>query len=89
MSNPLHPWFRRGRIGAGYGAIPTCWQGWAVLAVWTTFVVGLLVWFLDEAADGTRLAIFAAGAFGASIVALLVCFAKTPGRWRWGEGDPL
>ena len=78
-------WFRPKRYG--YGATPTTWQGWAVIAAFVLVMV----------TTTSRLAVTGAAspwfwiAVVVDVVALgalvIVCRNKTDGEWRWRWGD--
>jgi hypothetical protein len=81
MSPDRRYWFPAKRYGWGWGP-PTCWQGWAVIAVFVALlIVGALV-FLPAGGLESYLA------YVTVLCGLLVavCWLKgEPPRWRWGE----
>ena len=74
-------WFPAKRYGWGWG-IPSCWQGWMVLAVFAgLFLAGFLL-FPPSRDIGLYLAYVAI--LTGSLVA--ICWIKgEPPRWRWGD----
>ncbi len=82
MTNTKQYWFPAKRYGWGWG-MPSCWQGWCVLAA---YVVGiaLLAFLYPPASDDSQ--VFFAGLIGLSVVLVAVCWFKgEPPRWRWGD----
>ena len=81
MSEPTQYWFPAKSYGWGWG-IPSTWQGWVVLGVFSALIFGASVLFPPHTAPL---------AFGASVIVLGtalvgVCYAKgEPPRWRWGS----
>ncbi len=84
MNEPARKyWFPAKRYGWGWG-LPTTWQGWVVMIVWT-LVVAAVTPLLRPSEHPARLALFV-GVMVAVLVA--ICYAKgEPPRWRWGEKD--
>jgi len=73
-------WFPAKRYGWGWG-VPTCWQGWAVIAVYAVLLVTAVV----SIHPAQKPFLFAAAVFGLSLVLVAVCWVKgEPPRWRWG-----
>jgi hypothetical protein len=75
-------WFRQKRYG--YGATPTSWQGWLLIAVSIAVVIAGL--FLDRANPdkawlNTLLIFVVLAPF------VVVGWLKTEGGWRWRWGD--
>ena len=76
-------WFPAKRYGWGWG-LPTSWQGWIVMIVWTLVVVAVAP-FLRPNEHPVR--------FGLCMVVMVavlvaICYAKgEPPRWRWGDED--
>jgi hypothetical protein len=74
-------WFRAKRYGWGWG-IPTCWQGWAVLLVYSALVGAAVLGFPPRREPF----IFALLVTVLSLLLVAVCWLKEePPRWRWGE----
>ncbi|WP_198085347.1 hypothetical protein [Variovorax sp. E3] len=79
MQKPPY-WFPAKRYGWGWG-VPTCWQGWMVIAVYAV-LVAMAVVFIRPARDPL---LFVAAVSGLSIALVAVCWLKgEPPRWRWG-----
>ena len=79
-------WFSAKTYGYGWG-LPTCWQGWSILATYILLIVGSALIFVN---NGIRLLWWLAGVFIQTAALILVCRWKgPPPRWRWGDDDPL
>ena len=76
-------WFAPKRYGYGAG-LPIAWQGWALLGVYLTLVVGA-AFLLGEDEPLAVLAVIAP----ATVCLIVISASTTRGgwRWRWGEGD--
>jgi hypothetical protein len=71
----------------GYGATPTTWEGWLVVAI---YVAALLACVLAVAVRGKTPGSFAvAGVVVAVVTAAMVWISaiKTDGPWRWHWGN--
>lgn len=75
-------WFKPRRYG--YGATPTSWQGWAVVAAFVLVLLGTAKVLITDAHPHPGLFIVAVLAEVAGLI--LVCRAKTDGAWRWRWG---
>jgi hypothetical protein len=78
-------WFRPKAYG--YGATPTTWQGWAVVAASVIVIVAAALLILNYGGHsrGAYVAFFAVEAV--VLAALwIVCRRKTDGEWRWRWG---
>lgn len=74
-------WFPAKRYGWGWG-MPTCWQGWAVIAVYLVLLVGAIVAIRPE----RQPVHFVLAVMGLSAALVAVCWLKgEPPRWRWGD----
>jgi len=72
-------WFKPKRFG--YGAEPTTWEGWALIAVFVIFVIGLSMFLVPERMNDFY------WAMGISMLVLvLITKAKTDGEWKWNWG---
>ncbi len=81
MPNEHKYWFPAKRYGWGWG-IPTCWQGWAVLAAYFA-LIGLAALFSRPDREPFSFALLVTVA---SLVLVAVCWFKgEPPRWRWGK----
>jgi hypothetical protein len=74
-------WFPAKRYGWGWG-VPTCWQGWAVLAVYLAAVMASST----LAVAGHTLLFYAALSVSTAGLLALCRYKGEPPRWRWG-GD--
>jgi len=85
-TDPISPafpryWFSAKRDGWGWG-IPTCWQGWVVLAVFVALLVAGVVMF----PPAKRQLAFLVWTICCSAALVAVCWLKgEPPRWRWGD----
>ena len=75
-------WFRPKTYG--YGATPTTWEGWAVVAASVILIVAAALLILPYRAQSpAALIVF----FAVEAVVLaglwIVCRRKTEGEWRW------
>jgi hypothetical protein len=80
-------WFKQKRYG--YGAMPTTWQGWALVLGTVALFAGAMVLFLQSGrAPGALAGLLA---FEAVVIAVLciVGYRKTEGGWRWRWGGPV
>lgn len=76
-------WFPAKRYGWGWG-LPTCWQGWVVLAGF----VGLLVAGTFIFPPRLGLASYYAYVVVLIMIPIGVCWVTgEPPRWRWGRDD--
>jgi hypothetical protein len=74
-------WFPAKRYGWGWG-VPTCWQGWAVLALYFVLLAGVIFTVRPEREPFH----FVLAVTGLSAALVAVCWLKgEPPRWRWGE----
>lgn len=77
-------WFHARRYGWGWG-LPSAWQGWVVLAVYLTLLIGGIPFLLTP----ERITIYVAYAGGLSVALTVVCWLTgEPPRWRWGKRGP-
>ncbi len=74
-------WFPAKRYGWGWG-VPNCWQGWAVLALFT-LILGVTIAFVDPATEMLLYLLLIL----ANVAWLIgVCWWKgEPPEWRWGD----
>ena len=78
-------WFRPKRYG--YGATPTTWQGWAVIAAFVLIVVTSTARLAVSGADSRWFWIAAAIDAVALVAFVALVRRKTDGEWRWRWGD--
>ena len=73
-------WFAAKRYGWGWG-LPTCWQGWAVVAG----DVALVAACAGRWPPRHEPVLFGASLLVCNVLLVLVCWAKgEPAAWRWG-----
>lgn len=77
-------WFRPRKYG--YGASPTTWEGWAIVAAYIV-VLGLLSWWAQGGMNTERLPVFLTIAAALTIGLIWICRKKTDGEWRMRWGD--
>lgn len=73
----------------GYGAYPTSWKGWALIAVFGVLQMLLAIGLLvppalgGQAVDLTRISAFLLGTAVLTALFLWLTKRKTEGEWRW------
>lgn len=73
----------------GYGAYPTSWKGWALIAVFgfaqLVLAFGLLLPAdaMGQVLDLTKVAAFMLGTAAITSVFIWICKLKTDGEWKW------
>lgn len=72
-------WFRPKSFG--YGATPTTWEGWLVVAGFVIYLVGIS-WLIKEYSVDFFILLIA-GIIGIFCISK----AKTEGEWKWSWGD--
>jgi hypothetical protein len=73
-------WFPAKKYGWGWG-LPTCWQGWVVMAVWLVALTA----GIPLALHGHHFFFIAYTILLAAIL-ILICWLKgEKPRWRWGK----
>lgn len=75
-------WFPAKRYGWGWG-LPTCWQGWAVLAAYIASLIPCVLFLREH-----HHALYVGSIVGLSGLLTAICWMKgeKPG-WRWGGRD--
>ena len=77
----------------GYGAVPTDWRGWALIAAFGIVDIIATVWLIVIPATQStgpsvaQIAIWLAIIAAAILALLAVTKAKTDGQWRWRWGS--
>ena len=81
--NPKY-WFPVKRYGWGWG-LPSAWQGWAVLIVYLTLVLGGVPLVLVS----SGISVYAIYVLVLTVALIAICWltGERP-RWRWGGRDP-
>jgi hypothetical protein len=82
MSNRY--WFRPKRFG--YGATPSTWEGWAVVAVYVVVLVGCVLAINSHKESLTSFVTAIATMVVATVVLFVVGVQKTDGAWGWNAG---
>ena len=81
-------WFKPKRYG--FGAAPSTWEGWALLATYIAamLALGAIFGVSVESQAPKPLAFIAVGAT-LTVVFVFLCWRKTEGgwHWRWGKDD--
>ena len=81
MTNEPKYWFPAKRYGWGWG-LPSVWQGWVVLAVFTVLVLAGAFMLLPMYGSF----VFVAYAALLCVGLVAICWAKgEPPSWRWGN----
>ena len=75
-------WFKPRRYG--YGATPTTWQGWAVVAAYIGAAWGTKAALITP--EHPRIALFLVAVAAETALLIIVCRRKTEGAWRWRWG---
>ena len=75
-------WFKPRRYG--YGATPTAWQGWAVVAVYVAALWGTAATLITS--GHPRVALFLLAVLAETALLIVLCRRKTDGAWRWRWG---
>jgi hypothetical protein len=81
MATSKQTWFPAKKYGWGWG-IPTTWQGWCVLFIFSVVLIAGGFLFPPQTAPAAFYTLV-----GLDVVALLVaCYLKgEPPRWHWGD----
>jgi uncharacterized membrane protein AbrB (regulator of aidB expression) len=77
-------WFKPKTLG--YGATPTTWEGWAVVAVYSLVVLGCVVAMTVRKDSFSTFVSSIAMIVVATVVLVVVSVQKTDGTWRWNAG---
>jgi hypothetical protein len=77
-------WFKPKTFG--YGATPSTWEGWAVVAVYCAIVLACVIAMLVRR-ESFSIYVSSLVTIGiATIVLIVVSVQKTDGAWRWNAG---
>ncbi len=82
MSNEF--WFKPKTFG--YGATPTAWEGWTVVAVYSLVVLGCVVAMTLRKESFSTFMSSMATLVVATVVMIVVSVQKTDGAWGWNAG---
>jgi hypothetical protein len=77
-------WFKPKTFG--YGATPTTWEGWAVVAVYGVVILACVVAMLVRKESFSTFASSMAVIAVATIALIAVSLQKTDGAWGWNAG---
>jgi hypothetical protein len=77
-------WFKPKRFG--YGATPSTWEGWAILAAYVVVLVGCIVGITVRSESLAPHAASIATIVVATVVLIAVGVQKTDGAWGWNAG---
>ena len=71
----------------GYGATPTTWEGWAVVAVFLVVVAVMSFMLLGRERTFAHWAAWGAVLLFATLSLTMISWAKTDGSWHWRWGS--
>jgi hypothetical protein len=77
-------WFKPKTFG--YGATPTTWEGWAVVAVYSLVILACVVAMLVRKESFSTFAASMAVIAVATVALIAVSLQKTDGAWGWNAG---
>jgi hypothetical protein len=77
-------WFKPKRIG--YGAYPTTWEGWLVIAAYTLVLAVFVPFIVTHRSSLSFLVAPIAMIVAATIALFVVCKTKTDGPLGWNAG---
>jgi hypothetical protein len=80
-TSPQKIWFPAKTYGWGWGP-PVCWQGWVVVGVYLTLMLGG-AWSVRTSARAPWFALYAIG-LSAGLIAACWLRGERP-HWRWGK----
>ena len=75
-------WFKPRRYG--FGATPSTWQGWLVIAVFVVAMVGTSAALMGP--PQPRVGLFILAVLAETLALVEFCRRKTDGDWRWRWG---
>lgn len=76
------PWFRAKSHGIGAG-LPTCWQGWALIASYLGVLAGV---GLSYSSGGVSSTVAYLLLFAVTAIFLSIVHKRTEGGWKWRWG---
>jgi hypothetical protein len=77
-------WFKPKRFG--YGATPSSWEGWAVVAAYALLIwASVTVMAMHQGSDSIFVAMIAV-MLAATVALFAICKKKTDGSWGWNAG---
>ncbi len=77
-------WFKPKRYG--YGAMPTTWQGWALIIGIVAAMVAVSLYLRLTEPNDWSLALVVAFDVAALITLAIVAWRRTDGEWHWRWG---
>jgi hypothetical protein len=77
-------WFKPKTYGDG--AVPTTWEGWAVIAVYVLVLVGCILAVTSHKESLATSVLSIATMVVATVVLFFVGVQKTDGAWGWNAG---
>jgi hypothetical protein len=77
-------WFKPKTLG--YGAVPTTWEGWAVVAAYGAVIVACVVVMIVRKESFSAFVSSMATIVVATAVMIVVSVQKTDGAWGWNAG---
>jgi hypothetical protein len=77
-------WFKPKTFG--YGAVPTTWEGWAVVAVYVAVVTACVIAMIVRKDSFATHVSSIATIIVATVVMIAVGVQKTDGAWGWNAG---
>jgi hypothetical protein len=70
----------------GYGAVPTTWEGWTVVAAYGAVIVACVVVMIVRKESFSAFVSSMATIVVATAVMIVVSVQKTDGAWGWNAG---
>jgi uncharacterized membrane protein len=77
-------WFKPKTFG--YGAVPTTWEGWTVVAIYTLVIFGCVIAMTVRKESFATFVSSMAMIAVATVVLIIVGVQKTEGAWGWNAG---
>ena len=77
-------WFKPKRIG--YGAYPTTWEGWLVMAAYSLVLWACVAAIVTHRSSPSMMIVPIFVIVAATVALFIVCKKKTDGSWGWNAG---